>query len=602
MLVINVFDCSPRKIIAKGGVGAFLGGDAVGYGGIEGRLSLGELGFGVLGPRKIIAKGGLGAFLGGNVVGDGGWKERLGLRELNNLGIRVINRGRSVRNNDPGSVQSYADPEDYYPQKDENILQKISEKSDVYSFGVVLLELITGRKNFDEHRVDIVNWGDYIKSEMELMIYCAAASVYRPSKLRPRMKQIVEALEGKMPSNELWVAEEKTGSMAGQKKGSIAFFATYKPPVPLDIFSCPVSPTSRHELHMTDGLSYNYNCQVIPPEALKTIIRRPILASEASEADVDSGRLSGLVFVSERDMNLETLHIALRFTDKVKVLSFADIYGTFSGVRMEDSGGIAGGYKDGNRTIDHCLVYVTTKEPVNDRRQPWTVVYKTNLKTGETKRLTPSEKPPLKRKMVITNGGWPTWGSDDVIFFHRKVGEFWSVFRADISSGELVRVTPDGIDAVTPAAINGTKVAVATIRQKSRFSDHGDDIQRNFHKLHSPHSDVGLFRVSGVFPSFSKDGSKLAFVDNEFKAMWVADSQGLRIVYESKGPDNIFSPVWNQDPQKDTLYVCMGPSFNSSKTLDICAIPMCLAVHGCVESLQEDSIMPSHPPVQTVTN
>ncbi|KAF2320110.1 hypothetical protein GH714_023773 [Hevea brasiliensis] len=431
--------------------------------------------------------------------------------------------------------------------------------------------------------------------------------------------------------------------MAGQKKGSIAFFATYKPPVPLDIFSCPVSPTSRHEeLRMTDGLSYNYNCQVIPPEALKTIIRRPILASEASEADVDSGRLSGLVFVSERDMNLETLHIALRFTDKVKVLSFADIYGTFSGVRMEDSGGIAGGYKDGNRTIDHCLVYVTTKEPVNDRRQPWTVVYKTNLKTGETKRLTPSgvsdlspsvspsgakvavasfqrrgwngeiedlqtdiyvmnvEKPPLKRKMVITNGGWPTWGSDDVIFFHRKVGEFWSVFRADISSGELVRVTPDGIDAVTPAAINGTKVAVATIRQKSRFSavrveaqyrhieifdltspeqpikitqitrpkadhfnpfvidggkrigyhrcksdllKHGDDIQRNFHKLHSPHSDVGLFRVSGVFPSFSKDGSKLAFVDNEFKAVWVADSQGLRIVYESKGPDNIFSPM-----------------------------------------------------------
>ncbi|KAF2320152.1 hypothetical protein GH714_024665 [Hevea brasiliensis] len=198
-------------------------------------------------------------------------------------------------------VDCYADPEDYYPQKDENIFQKISEKSDVYSFIVVLLELITGRTIFDEHRVDIVNWakpfmfkgysveinysclvdsalkGDYIKSEMKLMIYCAAVSVYKPSKLRPRMKQIVEALEGKMPSNELWVAE--------------------------------------------------------------------------------------------------------------------------------------------------------------------------------------------------VNQGY------------------------------------------------------------------------------------------------------LAFVDNEFKAVWVADSQGLRIVYESKGPDNIFSPVWNQDPQKDTLYVCMGPSFNSSKTLDICAIP-----------------------------
>ncbi|XP_057990301.1 uncharacterized protein LOC110661343 [Hevea brasiliensis] len=139
----------------------------------------------------------------------------------------------------------YADPEDYYHQKDENILQKISEKSDVYSFGVVLLELITGRKIFDEHRVDIVNWakpfmfkgdsveinysclvdsalkGDYIKSEMELMIYCAAVSVYRPPEFRPRMKQIVEALEGKMPSNELWVAEVNAGK-ASESRSSKA--------------------------------------------------------------------------------------------------------------------------------------------------------------------------------------------------------------------------------------------------------------------------------------------------------------------------------------------------------------------------------------------
>ena len=59
-----------------------------------------------------------------------------------------------------------------------------------------------------------------------------------------------------------------------------------------------------------------------------------------------------------------------------------------------------------------------------------------------------------------------------------------------------------------------------------------DDIPRQSNKLHSPHPDVGLFRVSGDFPTFSKDGSKLAFVDNEFKAVWVADSKGLRIVYE----------------------------------------------------------------------
>jgi hypothetical protein len=50
--------------------------------------------------------------------------------------------------------------------------------------------------------------------------------------------------------------------------------------------------------------------------------------------------------------------------------------------------------------------------------------------------------------------------------------------------------------------------------------------------MQSPLKDVGLFRVTGVFPTISKDGSKLAFVDNEFKAVWLADSQGLRVVYE----------------------------------------------------------------------
>jgi Tol biopolymer transport system component len=235
------------------------------------------------------------------------------------------------------------------------------------------------------------------------------------------------------------------------------------------------------------------------------------------------------------------------------------------------------------------------------------------------------------RMQLFKNGGWPTWGSDDVIFFHRKVDGFWGVFRYTISTKETVRVTPETFDAVTPAAISETKVAVATIRQKSKFDDQrveaqyrhieifdvaapgqppvkitqktrpkgdhfnpfvldgggrvgyhrcksdllkdGDDVPRNFHKLESPAKDIGLFRVSGVFPTISKDGSKLAFVDNEFKAVWLADSQGLRIVYLSEGPDSVFAPMWNQNPEKDILYICMGPSFNSKMPLEIHAIP-----------------------------
>lgn len=55
---------------------------------------------------------------------------------------------------------------------------------------------------------------------------------------------------------------------------------------------------------------------------------------------------------------------------------------------------------------------------------------------------------------------------------------------------------------------------------------------RSFSKLQSPHRDVDVFRVSGVFPTISADGSKLAFVDNEFKAVWVADGRGLRVAHE----------------------------------------------------------------------
>ncbi|KAG8646021.1 hypothetical protein MANES_10G113600v8 [Manihot esculenta] len=106
--------------------------------------------------------------------------------------------------------------------------QSIFDRSEIYSFGVVLLELITGRRN-----KDIVNWarpliikgdsinvdydglvdstlkGQYDQSEVERIIYCIAASIYTPSsKLRPKMGQILEALEGLIPHQQLWAVEE----------------------------------------------------------------------------------------------------------------------------------------------------------------------------------------------------------------------------------------------------------------------------------------------------------------------------------------------------------------------------------------------------------
>ncbi|PIN07744.1 hypothetical protein CDL12_19687 [Handroanthus impetiginosus] len=240
------------------------------------------------------------------------------------------------------------------------------------------------------------------------------------------------------------------------------------------------------------------------------------------------------------------------------------------------------------------------------------------------------------RVKVVEHGGWPSWADDSTLYFHRR-GEnrWWSVYRAsfnirdgeiDINSVVTQRVTPPGLHAFTPAASVANKrfIAVATRRPGSPYrhvelydvvsnkftistqsvtpnAHHynpfvsPDSTRVGYHKcrgttndakgndlilenIRSPMPTMSLFRVDGSFPSYSPDGSRIAYVKLPTEPMAYVDSPGLYVMNsDGSGVRTILSRItfgtaWDWK-RKGVVYASVGPIFaGDSSHVDIISI------------------------------
>ncbi|EFJ05147.1 hypothetical protein SELMODRAFT_187603 [Selaginella moellendorffii] len=429
------------------------------------------------------------------------------------------------------------------------------------------------------------------------------------------------------------------------------------------------------EFRATDGVSVNYNGALVDDSQRRVIFEALDFRGEqqgdgsqgiliyVSERDGAAEVRFNLFYQGQRDRGERSLgniesgsqeshgnrRDALEIHgDRGNSQNFIDLGKLWSSSEVEPTA-----LYDRPSVADGRVIFVSTRKPREQSRQSWAAVYSMDIVTKKITRLTPegvtdyspSVSPSGKfvmvasddgrgwggeieeldtdlysfqawdgsgRKLVVKNGGWPSWSDDSTVFFHRRAEDgWWSVYKATFSKSFTAireeRITPPGVHAFTPAASRtGKWIAVATRRAGSlyRHVEVFDLGSRKFHKLSelvapeahhynpfvSPESDkigyhrcrgkgvtprlehikspvpgISLVRVDGDFPVFSPDGESIAFIpDLDEGGIYVTrlNGSGMTKVFDKPA----FGLSWDKQ-RKGVLYTSYGPGFVPEDTI-----------------------------------
>ena len=218
------------------------------------------------------------------------------------------------------------------------------------------------------------------------------------------------------------------------------------------------------------------------------------------------------------------------------------------------------------------------------------------------------------RRVSVKDGGWPTFaGNGDWLYFHKHEG-CWGIWRVRLDGSGLKRLTPSNLDVCTPSGSAAPgRLAVAVFRDSGRqielldlatgklspvtrgagdhwnpsLSPSGDRVY--YHKVTPrkvgrrverwgapPGTDLRMLRIiDGMFPAFSPDGKRIAFIDGIFppgrRSLAVMNADGSAHKRIWSGRTDLFGLSWAHSGEPLTF--SRGGYFRGAKTaIDIAEI------------------------------